>query len=120
LMATNFADSAPNKRNCLQIYLFSGSGIWFHFRPYQEAIEILWRGVKAGFEYGDVVIGMGCLSNVPIARFAKGDPLGEISANVEQLDTLMQRHKLFVSAGRQYQRLIRMLQNPESPDLLHD
>src|SRR5690606_11461904 len=46
LMATNFADSAPNKRNCLQIYLFSGSGIWFHFRPYQEAIEILWRGVK--------------------------------------------------------------------------
>jgi predicted ATPase/signal transduction histidine kinase len=120
LMAINFADKAPNKRNCLQIYLFSGSGIWFHFRPFQEAIEILWRGINAGFEYGDVAIGMGCLSNVPIVRFAKGDPLTEISANVEQLDTLMQRHKLQVSAGRHYQRLIRMLQNPQAPHQLQD
>ncbi|HET8708207.1 MAG TPA: ATP-binding protein, partial [Pseudomonadales bacterium] len=118
--ANEYADAAHNKGACLQAYLFSGTTIWLYFRPFQEAINLLWKGFQYGMENGDLSAAVGSFSNITINRFAKGDALTDIAAHIDQLIQLMQQHKLLVSAGRHYQRLIQMLTQPDSPDLLRD
>jgi len=118
--ANEYVDAAQNKGACLQAYLFSGTTIWLYFRPLQEANALLWKGYQYGMENGDLSAAVGSFSNITINRFAKGDPLGEVNLHVDQLVQLMQQHKLAVSAGRHYQRLLQMLMQPDSPDLLKD
>ena len=119
-MAMEFVSGATNPSSCLQTYLYSGSAVWLYFRPFQDATDLLWKGYHAGMEYGDLNIGMGCFSNIIINRFAKGDSLAEIDLHIQQLEELMGRYRLHVSAGRHYKRLSTMLQQQETKDLLED
>lgn len=118
--ALNYANNARNKGACLQVYLFSGSVVWPHFRPFQEAIEQQWQGFHTGLEYGDLSSAVGCFSNIAVNRFAKGDALADVTTHLEQLGELMNRYKLSVSAGRHYQRLINMLGQPDLKDQLNE
>jgi predicted ATPase/signal transduction histidine kinase len=119
-LALDYTDGAANKSACLQTYFFSASVIWFHFRPFDEAIELLWKGFHAGMEYGDTAIGVGCFSNIAIARFSRGDALADVASHILQLEELMIQNKVLVSAARHYLRLIRMLQQPGCEDQLQE
>lgn len=118
--ANEYADAARNKGACMQAYLFSGTTIWLYFRPLQEANNLLWKGFQYGMENGDLSAAVGSFSNIAINRFAKGDALPEVGQHIDQLNQLMQQHKLMVSAGRHYQRLIMMLTQADGVDYLRD
>lgn len=117
-LAIKYAERAANRRQCIQLYLFTGAVVGTHFLPLSEAIALQWKGYEIAMEHGDIASGIACFSNIVINRFAKGDALSEISRHLDQLIELMNRHQIVVSAGKQYQRLLTQMQYPDTPDQL--
>lgn len=117
-LAIEYAGRAVNKRHCIPLYLFTGVVVGTHFMPLSDGITLQWKGYEVAMEHGDISNGIGCFSNIVINRFAKGDALSDISRHIDQLIELMNRHKMLVSAGKQYQRLLTQLEYPDTPDQL--
>ena len=110
-------DQNPNITNISPIYNSTGLHIWFYKRSLDETIAMQHKGYRLGLEYGDP-IAIGCFGMMVINLFAKGTPLPQISAHLEQLKQLMIQYKAKRIAGIHYQALVEMLQNPKSTNLL--
>lgn len=103
-----------------QFYVPIGTAIWLYYFPFQQGIDLLWKGYKDAMSAGDVTTSVICFSNSTFAMFAKGDELTNVARHLQTLVALMETHDLRVSAGKQYLRLIKMLQNPDQPDQLQE
>lgn len=118
--AMTYAEATNDLSARAQFYFPLGTGLWHYYYPFQQGIELLKKGHKDAMKAGDITTGVGCFSNITFALFSKGVEITSIIEHLQTLLAMMKTHGLLVSAGKQYLRLVEMLQNPEQTDQLEE
>jgi predicted ATPase/signal transduction histidine kinase len=105
--AVNLAQQHSDSNELPLFYNGIGSMQWFYTSPFSEAIKYQQKSHELGYETGEVFGGIFAgFSNSIINYFVMGLPLEKLSLRLEQLQAIMHKYQIKISAASYYVYLL--------------